>query len=272
MSRVSSSYRCETFERLASQTWEKVKKHRRHGINPHEDGITNDLITEIRNEYAFSPNFGVWADRGHYEDTFGTDIDLFVESFSGEFVWYALQAKSLKPDGTYNQVCKRSHDEYQWEKLSKLEKLAGCITYYVLYNGDDNYTVTGLDKCNRLFREDQFGCSLVKPDVMKAKCLRKTEAIVFCENPEFKDFHDAPAQPWRILTCCLQPSGAKTYTLEQIRKYADRYDFRSSKLPRGFDPQVKDESVGSENANEIVNIAKELALEPKNIILFRRSS
>ncbi|MDR0833382.1 MAG: hypothetical protein LBN93_04245, partial [Candidatus Symbiothrix sp.] len=96
----SKTTRCALFQEIASEIWYEIIYHHQVGVNVPEIGITNRIIAKL----LHNKNCGVWANPGYKEDEFGSDLDIFVETTTGSFVWYALQAKVLKKDGCYHGV------------------------------------------------------------------------------------------------------------------------------------------------------------------------
>lgn len=218
--------RCTLFEKIASDTWRDLIADHSVGIQVNEPGTTNRIIAQIRRSTLAFPNIGVWANNGFLEKYFGSDMDIFVETTKGRYVWWALQSKVLRLNGSYEGVSTPHGTEYQWNKLNRLANIAGCEVRYLLYNGVAAYSHKGIDNCNRDFNEDQFGCSLVKT--------KDVERIALTKTPTFNDFHDSLAQPWRIITCCpynpINQNKRKNdsenkiyYSLSQIREAVEYY-------------------------------------------------
>ncbi len=184
-----------------------------------EPGKTNDIVAEIRDSILADNNIGIWANNGFKEIDHGSDLDVFVETRPGIFVWWALQAKVLMRDGTYKKVKDLHGHEYQWDKLDRLEERAGCFSRYLLYNGIADYEHTNvLDGCNRAFSADQYGCSLVETAAFKHIALSKV--------PRFRDFHPHHAEPWRIIPCCLvstQRDDLTYYSIGQVKDSVSYY-------------------------------------------------
>jgi len=223
MTRISSSRRCKLFEKIADDTWNKIIRNHRTGNQAREIGITSDLVSEIEDNRLSYPNIGVWAREALNEPVDGNDIDIFVETKPGVFVWWALQAKVLHSDGTYHNLSRlASGSQYQWDKLNRLSSRSGCIVRYLFYNGVDNFHYNGNDICSRRFNQNQFGCSLVKINDVERISLTK-------RNPTFHDFHPNLADPWRIITCCLIKlssfSSLTLYSLEQIKTSIEDYSY-----------------------------------------------
>ncbi|ULQ58328.1 hypothetical protein KJS94_08985 [Flavihumibacter rivuli] len=216
---VQLSNRCKLFESIAANTWNKIIRNHHTGNQAREIGLTSDIVSEIEDNRLSFPNIGVWAVEARNERTHGNDMDIFVETTTGQFLWWALQAKVLNLDGTYHDIATfRSGGEYQWTKLNRLLAASGCVVRYLLYNGSANYHYYGNDICIRNFNEDQFGCSLVKAT--------DVERLALAGPVSFHDFHPELAQPWRIITCCLfdtKKEKATYYSAAQVREAVGIY-------------------------------------------------
>lgn len=215
---VQLSKRCKLFESIATDTWRDVIYHHGVAIQMQEPGQTNRIIAEIRQNVLAHPNIGVWANNGFREIDHGSDMDIFVETRTGEFIWWALQAKVLRLNGRYEGLSNLHGNEYQWDKLNRLAASSGCVVRYLLYNGLANYHYNGNDICTRNFNEDQFGCSLVNT--------ADVETLALAGPVGFHDFHPDLAQPWRIITCCLfdtKKEKATYYSTAQVREAVGIY-------------------------------------------------
>lgn len=217
MRNLSATNRCFLFEEIAEEVWHDIVYNHRERVQVNEPGKTNDIVALIRNHARRNLNFGLWSNNGYNEAIHGSDIDIFVETSADNFIWFALQAKVLKLNGTYDGMDTLRNGEYQWEKLQRLSDKTGCVSKYLLYNGVDNYNYNGSDLCNRPFDELQFGCSLVD------KC--DVERVSLCKTPTFNDFHPNFAQPWRVIVCCWKSfeKEIKYYSSKQIKSSVRKY-------------------------------------------------
>ncbi|SDL36081.1 hypothetical protein SAMN04488034_103312 [Salinimicrobium catena] len=247
MLKISSTNRCKLFESISEEIWNKVIYNHSTGINVSEIGITNDIIATIRYHHKKIPNFGVWSNPGYKEIDNGSDIDIFVETSSGNFIWYALQAKVLKLNKKYLGTADIKKNEYQWNKLQRLEVQAGCIGKYLFYNGIIDYSYFGSDSCNRKFKESQFGCSLVDPE--------DVEKIAIKRNPTFYDFHPHYSIPWREIVCCKHDLSRYTlFNVTQIKRAVDYYQIAFD------DTNILDEEDMIERSNDLsLNAIRQLS-------------
>jgi hypothetical protein len=215
---INQPNRCLLFEEISNLVWNRIIRNHLTGNDAREIGFTSDIVSDIEYNRLLNPNIGIYAKEAQREHITGNDIDIFVESKPGYFVWWALQAKVLHIDGTYHDVAVlRSGNEYQWDKLERLSKSSGCLTDYLFYNGLNGFRYLGTDQCGRIFNEEQFGCSLVSVEEVKKKAL--------LGKVGFKDFHTQIAQPWRIITCCLQRKDVINYSKLQVLESVKDYTF-----------------------------------------------
>lgn len=134
---------------------------------------------------------------------------MFVETEIDQYIWHPLQAKLLKKDKKYHSLFYAQKAKQQWDLLIELERF-GAIPYYLFYNGVDNFLHRGRDKCSREYNEQQLGCSIVSPLIVKNIYENK-------RLPEFADFHTTHSQPWRVLICCH----SKADTLFSLKEIED---------------------------------------------------
>lgn len=214
---IFATDRCLLFEGISREVWNRIVLAHDVKTDLPEIGLTADIIVDI---LQFSKhhlaNFDVYAKPGWNENIYGSDIEIFVETKVNEYVMFALQAKVLKKNNRYDTLRDSSNGIMQWDKLSLLEAVSGCKSYYLLYNGRNGFTASLNDQCDNPYNEDQLGCSLVEPNIIKTFATKKSPGGRHI-NPRFEDIHPTHSQPWRILTCCLhERANFKLYSLEEI--------------------------------------------------------
>ena len=250
-----ASDRCSLFKNIATEIWHKIIDAHDVGIDVPEIGITADIITNILqyNKYHRA-NFEIYARKSWKEQLYGSDIDLFVETNTGQYVWFALQAKVLTTDKNY-KTFKDGYNtsnppQYQWEKLTLMEGLTGCKSYYLLYNGVANYNYEGTDRCDNPFREEQYGCSIVEPEEVR-------KAVMGSRNrPTFTSFHPYLAEPWRVLVCCYHDLSKFTlYSYSEIvesNPILKKIEYDKTKNNDELDEKIDDnENIPSIKGNRI---------------------
>ena len=246
---MSGLHRCKLFEDIAEDVWKRVNMAHDVGINLNECGLTKDILVDILHYNKLGvPNFDVYARPSYDEPTYGSDMDVFIEVRDGQYIWIALQAKLLKKNKRYDTLRDTSDGTMQWDKLTRLEAVTGCKSYYLMYNGHATFQHTGNDACSRPFIESQFGCSLVEPqDIKKVASLKDTRGRNI--NPLFKTIHPKLAQPWRVLVCCFHNLDELTLysTGEILGSNADRVLVKSEIL--SDDISIEDDSSAGNQAN-----------------------
>lgn len=240
----SSRLRYNLFKRISLKTWQRVADAHRVGIDLDEKGITADIIVGIltfHDKYKYKKwkiPMGLFAAKGQNEHIYGSDIDIFLEVEKDKYIWFALQAKLLKVSDIYDKLAYKS----QWEKLADLEKESGCKAYYLLYNGQSDYSTKKLkDICGNLFKMTHFGCSLVEPDFVGKQ--------VVLGRKSFKDFHDTPAQPWHVIMTCpmvLFKSTPKYYTEKNIIQGAKTMKYEQL-FKTGIELKYEDVEINGDN-------------------------
>jgi hypothetical protein len=250
---IEETERCELFEQIAEAIWNRIIRAHDVNVNLKEVGITADILVDIQqyNKKGI-PNFDVYSRPSYDEKTYGSDIDIFVETNSNQYRWFALQAKVLKKNNRYDTLRDSSDGIMQWEKLALLEGVSGCKAYYLLYNGNDRYSTLGIDECRRAFSASQFGCSIVEPITIKKFANKKHPSGNF-KNPKFEDIHPSHAQPWRILVCCYHDTNDSIlYSMDEILESNPNFkklDFENLEQMEGEENKIED--IDSRDNNEL---------------------
>jgi len=199
---------------ISEYVWDSIVHNHKYKTHKHEVGITSDIIALIRSHADLNHNFGVWSNASISEDKYGADIDLFVETNTNEFIWYALQAKVLKMDGAYERLSSKS----QWEKLTKLKKNSGCIPFFLFYNGVNRPVKKLADCCGHDINEKQFGCSIVSIKDVK-------DVASEIHRPKYSDFCTKYMHPWRELVCCdVKRKNGTIYSLPEVQDAVALYE------------------------------------------------
>lgn len=256
---LEETLRCRLFEGIAEEVWEDIVYHHTVSVNKPEIGITAKIIADILNfSVAFEQNFDVYACASKDEATYGGDIDVFVETKPGCYKWFALQAKVLFSDNKYQALRYSGKPKQQWEKLRVLENITYCKGYYLLYNGKYRKTNSPIynDSCDRPFRENQFGCSLVELDDVESVANKQNARGQYIKA-QYEDFHPNLAEPWRILTCCyhndVEAEGCLTLSeiQEDCRNYYPLKDdfndaLKGEKNVNDLSDEIEDKSLGKD--------------------------
>jgi len=258
--RIEETLRCKLFEGIASKVWNDINHHHKVKIDMPEIGITSHIIADILTyRINFEKNLDVYTNKAYDENTYGGDIDVFVETDPNRYRWFALQAKALKHNKKYDTIRYNGKSRQQWESLRILENMTGCKAYYLLYNG--MYTKHSLklntDSCYRMFADEQFGCSLVKLNKVEEVANKKNPNGNY-KTPSYDDFHPYNAQPWRTLVCCYLDKGEERqtlYALEDIEEDCKNY------YPAQEDFNLEKEKASKEDINsESYNLQNEISV------------
>lgn len=254
---LSGTNRCKLFELIAEYVWDDIVHHHRYDIHKPEIGITNSIVALIRSHSTTNQNFGVWANNAVNEDENGGDIDVFVETQTNEFIWYALQAKVLKRNRKYEDLSIKK----QWEKLDVLKRKSGCIPFYLFYNGVYKEINTIRDCCGDIITEKQFGCGLVTTENVRGVSTKKS-------YPKYEDFY-ALMHPWRELVCCeaQRKKQYTTYNLNQISNAMSLYEGVHNSDIINSDAQLENNF-----ENSITNLNEENDRNPTYSFVIRTTS
>jgi hypothetical protein len=196
---------CELFEFLAQITWDKIAANNSRGNLLDERGISKDTIIGSIQDYIQKNNStNIFAQTAINESDRGGDLEIYLAHEQDKYVRFFLQAKILKPDGTYHDVnhSVKSSGEYQWDLLKSFALTAECKALYLFYNGISDYKATGKDCCGD-HSEKQYGCAICEVDFVQKYCLTNKTGIV-----PFEINRTPPpiGQPWRYLPCCFSVS------------------------------------------------------------------
>lgn len=221
MNNIYAKNNCELFRKISKSVWDKIIFNHSVETEVSEIGLTNDIVATLRNYSIRKGNISIWTNKSKKEYIYGCDLDIFVERTKGKFEWFALQAKVLKTDGSYD-FRKKDGDEYQWDKLKRLKSLTKCNIKYLLYNGVLNYKFFGKDNCKKSFQSHQYGCSLVDPSNVEKLILSNSKEPITQKNNnnyiKFEQLHPILAHPWRTITCCNKKIESRLFSSIQINE------------------------------------------------------
>lgn len=266
---ISATDRCKLFEGISSEVWNRIMLAHDVQIDLPEIGITSDLIVDIlRFSKYHLANFDVYAKTGWNENVYGADIEIYIETSVNHYIMFALQAKVLKKNNRYDTLRDSSDGIMQWEKLTLLEAVSGCKSYYLLYNGRSSFKCNLTDKCKNPYSEEQFGCSLVEPKIIE-KFATKKSSTGRNINPTFEDIHPSYAQPWRILTCCLHHTqNFNLYSFDDIinsNPNLKRINYELNEITVSSDEE-KDESSNDKEEKDIRNKEIDIPFVENNLL------
>lgn len=188
-------------ERIADDTWHKLKEARELTVRLGEETLTDLLILDMRRHMA-THKIWVYQTTRPQEARSGTDLLMAVrDGKTADARLYAIQAKKLYPSRQYTAL-KKGNDA----QLDTLETFARCnkaLPYYLFYNfvTDPKFVSAPSDYwlCGKSYDEPQLGCTLV-PSWIVRKALGAPRQ---CSPRSFPYMHEPrQALPWRCLFDC----------------------------------------------------------------------
>lgn len=184
----------ELFERLASQTWNRIEAATEIEFPLGEEGITEWNLLEIM--IARLKNVKVVKVSKEREAREGIDWEWWIGSHSKGYWRYAIQAKKLCNSGRYDELRHTVNGNYQIDLLERYAKANQCIPFYCFYNHVDINNISEYWHCNYPLDQEQFGCTVVPIDVIRA-------AFPPRRPKTFKAIHiHNRVLPWRCLVKC----------------------------------------------------------------------
>lgn len=209
---------CQYSSYLAQRVYRHLSDVFRYELSFSELGMTDHFILDL---VRFSNRVGSATIKAYktswpVETAYGNDIDLFVGDGTGQYIWYALQAKVMSHEGEFNDLKIKVRGElHQWHKLLLHERLFGSQAFYLLYVGKSKTNFPSLrpthGDCTGVAPIGDYGLSLVKAHDVHTTVTRTTP-MRFSEV--FPDY----VEPLRSIFCCPRPlpSTAKKYTEDEI--------------------------------------------------------
>ena len=181
-------------ERIADDTWHKLKEARELTVRLGEETLTDLLILDMR-RHAFQ-NIWVHQFTRLQEATSGTDLLVVVrDGRTTNARLYAIQSKKLCRSGHYEALKKAN--KLQLDNLEKYALAKGALPYYLFYN-----FVSEPQKywhCNRSYDKSQLGCTLVPSRTVRAAL----DAPPRVRPRSFEYMHESRhALPWRCMFDC----------------------------------------------------------------------
>ncbi|MFS0556349.1 DUF6615 family protein [Brevibacillus sp. 179-C9.3 HS] len=184
----------EVFERLAVDTWERIKFGEELDCRQSEETITDINLLEIKR--AALANILVSKSNKDDEGLTGLDWEWWIGSNSTGWWRYAVQAKKLFPNGKYNKLRHKVGNDYQIDILEKYSKANNCIPLYCFYNFLEDPQLSQYWNCNLNYEEKQLGCTVVPIDTVRVAFGKRADK-------SFKALHsDSRSIPWRCLIKC----------------------------------------------------------------------
>ncbi|MDH6671229.1 hypothetical protein M2277_001879 [Paenibacillus sp. LBL] len=191
---LSNSKSSILFEKLAYDTWERLKYGEVLNCSQSEETITDINLLEIKR--AGLQDILVSKSDKSQEGVTGIDWEWWIGSNSTGWWRYAVQAKKLSKERKYHKLRHKVGTEYQIDILEKYATANNCIPLYTFYNYTDSNTLHKNWHCNLAFEKEQLGCTVVPIDVVR-------QAFQIRSDKSFTSLHkDKRSVPWRCLVKC----------------------------------------------------------------------
>ena len=193
------------FEKLARDTWERIRLGESYNCSQGEETLTDINLLDIL--LLSSPrDIRVKKATKALEARCGIDWEWWIGSnrqpgFRG---WwrYAVQAKKINKSRSYSKLRHKVGNQDQFELLEAYAEANHCIPLYCFYNFTEKDTQRYWHCC-QTYNQTQMGCTIAPLDAVRP--LFKKYA-----SKKFSKLHrDERVLPWRCLTCCpkLLPQG-----------------------------------------------------------------
>ena len=227
---------CDYSSYLSQRVYRHLSDVFRYELSFSELGMTDHFILDLARftHRSGSASVRVYKTSWPVETAFGNDIDLFVGDGTGDYYWYALQAKVMSHEGEFNDLKVKVKGElHQWHKLLLHERLFGSQAFYLLYVGKSktNFPSTRPTKedCHGVAPIGDYGLSLVK-----ALDIHKT--VTRTTPMKFSDVFPDLVEPIRSIFCCPRPlpPTAKKYSAAEIYTPAYRQVYAREKGEASF--------------------------------------
>lgn len=265
VTKAGCNSRCKHIRKFSTEVFHFLSDTFSYKLGFAELGMTDHLVKSIAEyaRYTGDSSVEIYKLPPNIEAIYGNDLDLFVQTKSGQYVWYALQAKIMSYNGAYKDLINKSSSKNQWDKLLDHEKKFGSISYYLFYSGSPpTRSVTGLVKRNDCIGTPdiaELGLGIVKTKTVKniRENILKPYGLFYFRNV-FPDDIDS----LRKLICCEDhiSSDTKFFVKEDIR--TDIYTKVSI--------QEKIDYIDDDNKN--INDEMASGMAPTRIILSKKTN
>jgi hypothetical protein len=192
---------CDYSSYLSQRVYNHLSRVFSYELSFAELGMTDHFVLDlVRFSHLVSSSIEVYKTAWPIESVFGNDMDLFVGDGTGQYYWYALQAKVMAHNGDFEDLkIKVKGELQQWHKLLLHERLFGSQAFYLLYVGKSktNSPASRPTKtdCHGVAPIRDYGLSLVKAEDI-LKIVTRTTPMKFSEV--FPDH----VEPLRSIFCC----------------------------------------------------------------------
>ena len=185
-------------EKIAADTWERLKLSRDLRVRLGEETLTDLLVLDFTR--SMKDNARLFQCTKTQESIEGTDLVILIHAGGNRAFWFALQAKKLYPSNRYEYLNARvkSAGSSQIDILEEFSRSVGAVPLYLLYNHADLDDTFPYWHCCQCVNEGQMGCTLVPSWIIR-------QAVSNRGHRNFHSIHASRASlPWRCLFDCPQ--------------------------------------------------------------------
>ncbi|PFC15085.1 DUF6615 family protein [Bacillus cereus] len=184
------------FEKLAVDTWERIKYGEQLGCRQGEETITDINLLEIMR--AQLGDVIVHKSHKGNEAITGLDWEWWIGSNTQGWWRYAVQAKKLSPDWKYKKLRHKVKGKKQIDILEIYAQANNCIPLYCFYNylNLGGGIMQNFWHCNLPYNEEQLGCTIVPIDIVRNAYKSGADKSFFALHSNNR------ALPWRCLVKC----------------------------------------------------------------------
>lgn len=220
--------RCDDIKYFSERVYNFLTKVFAYRLSFSEVGLTDHLILNIVDYSNFSGQIDVEVYKTTWktESIYGNDIDLFIQNNSGNYNWYALQAKVMSHNSAYKDLKnERNVVQQQWDKLLDHERVYGSKTYYLLYNGKPLSRATTLtptrQDCLGIPSIQELGLGIVETNIIKNL---RTNLLTPYALLYFSHVFPKHIDSIRKLFCCVNSLPATTKQFRKDEIEIDSYE------------------------------------------------
>ena len=204
---------CNTFKRLALDTWDHIHRSRQINFQLKEETFTDLNMLEIKIRHSSGVKTQVFTKP--QEGINGADWEWWFRGLTGTWIGFRVQAKVIN---LHTNEFKHLHYQSQTTQIYQCDKLiqnaltrnSPKIPLYCFYINTDNNNYLNNWSCHTVAQiKDYYGCSLTS--AFKVRQLRAS-------NSKHLTDLQSHLKPWHCLVCC---SGyGKADFISNIQAYA----------------------------------------------------
>ncbi|MCD4692205.1 MAG: hypothetical protein K8R79_04785, partial [Calditrichales bacterium] len=183
------------FEKLANDTWDRLKYSFQLGISQNEETITDINLLEIcKRNFNEIKILKLTKDE---ESKKGIDWEWWIGSNRYGWLRFAVQAKKISDDSrSYKSINHKVNGRLQINILEEYSQLTKAIPMYCFYNYVDFKNLEKYWHCKYEFDKKQLGCTISPLSIVKQASKQRGKKTF-----EFIHSHRL-SLPWRCITKC----------------------------------------------------------------------